>query len=428
MFSKLRKISLGNWILIGMVLGLITGLYLNLYVDNHFIKNILLMDNIFYLGGNVFVRLMKMLVVPLVFCSIVMSLASISDIHKIGTIGIKSILYYLLTTLIAIFVAFGVGFIIKPGLGLNMTTISQTSAGTVNQTITNTLLNIIPENPLNSLINGDMLPAIIFGLLIGFILVKLRDETPIVNKLFEQSNHIMITMTELVMKFAPIGVFCLMARTFGTMGFDTIMPLAKLIGCVVIAFAVQTFLVYPVLIVIFARINPIRFFKKYSAVMFFAFSSLSSNAAIPLSINNLEDMGVSRDISSFTIPLGTTINQDGASIIFGIAVMFAAQAHGIDLNTSILLTAIFAILMASTSTPSVPLAGIFSITVIFNSIGMPVQVINLMMGIYNILDMFITTDNTTGNAVCTLIVSSKYNSFDVDVYNGKKEPEKMSGT
>ena len=425
MFGRLKKISLGNWILIGMVLGLIVGLYLNLFVENHFIKDILLMNNVFYLGGNVFIRLMKMLVVPLVFCSIIISLTSISDIRKIGTIGLKGILFYFITTIIATFIAFGVAMIIKPGISLNMSSLLITSNETANQTITNTLLNIIPENPLNALINGDMLALIIFGVLIGFILVKLRDETPTVNKLFKESDHIMITMTELIMKFAPIGVFCMMARTFGTLGFETMIPLAKLIICLVIAFAIQTFVIYPLMIIIFARLNPLKFFKKYISVMFFAFSSLSSSASIPLSINKLEEMGVSRDISSFTIPLGTAINQDGAALIFGTAVMFGAQAYGIDLSTSILITAIFSIIITSTSTPSVPLAGIFSITVIFNSIGLPIQVIDLILGIYTILDMFITTDNVTGNAVSTLLIASKDESFDADAYNTKKEPEKM---
>ena len=425
MINRMKKISLGNWILIGMILGLIVGLFLNLSFKNDFIENTLIMDNFLYLGGNVFIRLMKMLVVPLVFCSIVISLTSISNIRKIGTIGLRSILFYFLTTIIATFIAFGVATIIKPGISLNMTSIPITSAETANQTITNTLLNIIPENPLNALINGDMLPLIIFGVLIGFILVKLRDETPIVNKLFKESNHIMITMTELIMKFAPIGVFCMIARTFGTLGFETMIPLAKLIISLVIGFSIQTFIIYPLLIIIFTRLNPLKFFKKYISVMFFAFSSISSSASIPLSINKLKEMGVSRDISSFTIPLGTAINQDGAALIFGIAVMFGAQAYGIDLGTSILITAIFSIIIASTSTPSVPLAGVFSITIIFNSISMPIQVIDLIIGIYTILDMFITTDNTTGNAVCTLLVASKDKSFDTDAYNAKKDPKKM---
>ena len=273
MFERLKQISLGNWILIGMILGLFFGLFLNFYVHDHFIKNIVLMDNVFYLGGNAFIRLMKMLVVPLVFCSIVVGVSSISDIRKIGTIGGRTILIYILTTAVAVTIALSIGILLKPGLGLNMAAAAQTSNVTINQTMTDTILNIIPENPLNALANGDMLPVIIFGVIIGFILAKLREETDVVNKFFEQSNKIMMAMTGIVMKFAPIGVFCLMAKTFGSLGFDGILPLAKYVVCVLIGLGIQAFVVYPSLLVVFTRLNPVTFFRKFMSVMFFAFSS-----------------------------------------------------------------------------------------------------------------------------------------------------------
>ena len=337
MINNLRKISLGNWILIGMVLGLIVGLILNFWVHDPFIKNVIFMDNIFYLGGNLFIKLMKMLVVPLVFCSIVVGVASISDIKTLGSIGGTTILIYLITTAIAVTVALAIGMYIKPGLGLNMVNVAQTANVTINQTMADTILNIVPDNPFNSLANGDMLPVIIFGLLTGIILAKLKDETKMFNKIFTEGNRIMMEMTSIVMKFAPIGVFCLMAKTFGSMGLEGILPLSKYFVCVLIGLAIQAFIVYPSLLVIFTRLNPIRFFRKFMSVMFFAFSSSTSNATIPLNINKLEDMGVSRDVSSFTIPLGATINMDGTAIMQGVAVMFAAQAYSIDLGTSALL-------------------------------------------------------------------------------------------
>ena len=262
MFDKLKKISLGNWILIGMLLGLAFGLVLNFYVKDPFIKDVLLMNNIFYLGGTGFIRLMKMLVVPLVFFSIVVGVASINDVRKIGKIGGTTILIYLITTAIAVTIALGIGMLIKPGLGLNMGSIAAASNVTVNQTITDTVLNIIPENPFSSLATGDMLPVIIFGLLIGIILAKLREETKVVNDFFTQGNKIMMEMTSIVMKFAPIGVFCLMAKTFGGLGFDAIIPLTKYVACVLIGLAIQAFVVYPGLLVIFTRLNPVRFFKR----------------------------------------------------------------------------------------------------------------------------------------------------------------------
>ncbi len=420
MLDKFKKISLGNWILIGMILGFIVGLILNFWVKDPFIKDIVLIDNVFYIGGTVFIKLMKMLVVPLVFCSIVVGVASISDIRKIGKIGGTTILIYLLTTALAITIALLIAGIIKPGEGLNMAGLAQANL-TATQSMADTLINIIPDNPINSLAAGDMLPVIIFGVLIGIILAKLREETKTVNKLFEEGNTIMMEMTSIVMKFAPIGVFCLMAKTFAGLGFGGLMPLLKYIGCVLLGLAIQAFIVYPSIMVILTRLNPIKFFKRFISVMFFAFSSSTSNATIPLNMEKLSEMGVSRDVSSFTIPLGATINMDGTAIMQGCAVMFAAQAYGIDLGTSALITVVFTAVMASVGTAGVPSVGLITLNMVFNSVGLPVDAIGIIMGIDHLLDMFRTAVNVTGDAICTLIVSFRSKALDLDVFNGKKE-------
>lgn len=424
MLDRLKGISLGNWILIGMVLGLIVGLIVNFYITDPFIKDIVLMNNVFYLGGNLFIKLMKMLVVPLVFFSIVVGVASISDIRTIGSIGGTTILIYLLTTAVAVTVALAIGIVVQPGAGLHMAGIADTANVTANQTMTDTILNMVPDNPFSSLASGDMLPVIIFGLLIGIILAKLRDETEAFNKIFTEGNRIMMEMTSIVMKFAPIGVFCLMARTFGGLGLDGLLPLGKYFVCVLIGLAIQAFVVYPSLLVIFTRLNPVKFFRRFFPVMFFAFSSSTSNATIPLNLDKLSEMGVSRDVSSFTIPLGATINMDGTAIMQGVAVMFAAQAYGIDLGTSALLTVIFTAVMASIGTAGVPSVGLVTLTMVFNSVGLPVQAIGVIFGIDHILDMFRTAVNVTGDAICTIIVSLRNKAMDVDVYNGKKPPVK----
>ncbi|WP_292600968.1 dicarboxylate/amino acid:cation symporter [Methanobrevibacter sp. UBA212] len=423
MLSRLKKISLGNWILIGMLLGLIVGLLLNFYVTDPFIKDIVLMNNVFYLGGNLFIKLMKMLVVPLVFFSIVVGVASISDIRTIGSIGGTTILIYLITTALAVTIALMIGMYIQPGAGLHMSDIGGASNLTINQTMTDTILNLVPDNPFSSLATGDMLPVIIFGLLIGIILAKLREETETFNKIFTEGNKIMMEMTSIVMKFAPIGVFCLMARTFGGLGFDGMLPLGKYVVCVLIGLAIQGFVIYPSLLVLFTRLNPIKFFKRFFSVMFFAFSSSTSNATIPLNMEKLHEMGVSRDVSSFTIPLGATINMDGTAIMQGVAVMFAAQAYGIDLGTSALLTVIFTAVMASVGTAGIPSVGLVTLTMVFNSVGLPVQAIGVIFGIDHILDMFRTAINVTGDAICTIIVSFRNKAIDLDIYNGKKPPE-----
>ncbi|MBO5841283.1 MAG: dicarboxylate/amino acid:cation symporter [Methanobrevibacter sp.] len=425
MINRLKKISLGNWILISMILGLIVGLILNFYVTNTFIKDLILIDNVFYLGGNLFIKLMKMLVVPLVFCSIIVGVTSISDIKKIGSIGGRVILIYLLTTALAVSIALLIAGAIEPGIGLNMPGIADPSNVTTNVTITNTILNMIPDNPLNSLANGDMLPVIIFGVIVGFILAKLKEETATVNKLFTEGNTVMMEMTNIVMKFAPIGVFCLIAKTFATIGIDGFMPLSKYVACILLALGVQAFIVYPTLLVIFTRLNPIKFFKKFFSVMLFAFSSSSSNATIPLTLEKLSEMGVSKDVSSFTIPLGATINMDGTAIMQGVVVMFAAQAYGIDLGLSALLTVIFTAVMASIGTAGIPSVGLVTLNMVFASVGLPTDAIGIIMGIDHILDMIRSAVNVTGDAICTIIVSFKNKSVDRDMFNGEKKGENL---
>ena len=423
MFNRFKKISLGNWIFIGMILGVIVGLVLNLFVDNYFIENVILMDNVFYLGGNIFIRLMKMIVVPLVFCSLVVGMSSLSDIHKIFTIGGRTILLYLVTALIGIFIALTAGAVFKPGVGVNLSAINQTSHVTLNQTMTDLVLNIIPENPLNALASSEMLPVIIVGVIMGFILFKLRQKAPTLNKLFRESNKIMIAMTGIILKIAPFGVFCLMARTFGTLNLESMFPLIRYIGCVVFVLLIQLFVVYPIILLIFAKVNPLRFYRKFMSVMFFAFSTLSSNATIPLNMHKLEDMGVSHVVSSFTVPLGATINKNGTIIMQSVATMFAAQYCGMDLGTSAILTAVFTLILASSSTPSVPFSGLATLTLVFSSVGIPLEMIGLLVGIDHILDTFRTAVNIAGDAVCTIVVAFKNKSFDMDVYNGKKKPD-----
>ena len=421
MMDKLKKISLGNWMIIGMVLGFIVGLILNFYVTNPLIKNIILIDNVFYLGGNGFIKLMKMLVVPLVFFSIVVGVASISDIRKIGSIGGLTIAIYLITTALGVTIALILAGIIQPGVGLNMSGVAQANVSS-NVTATDTILSMIPDNPFSSLATGDMLPVIIFGLLVGIILATLKDETNIINDFFTQGNTVMMEMTRIVMKFAPIGIFCLMAKTFASLGFEGLIPLTKYIGCVLLGLAIQALIVYPSLLVIFTRLNPIKFFRKFTSVMFFAFSSSTSNATIPLNLEKLSQLGVSREISSFTIPVGATINMDGTAIMQGCAVMFAAQAYGIDLGLTGLITVIFTAVMASVGTAAVPSVGLITLNMVFNSVGLPVDAIGIIMGIDHILDMFRTAVNVTGDAICTIIVSFKNKALDRDMFNGIKEP------
>lgn len=417
MSFNIKKVSLSSWIFIAMVLGLIVGLILNFFVTDTFIKETILSDTIFYFFGTGFLNLMKMLVVPLVFCAIVVGTASISDTKKIGGISVKIIILYLFTTLLAVCLAIAIGAIVNPGDGLNIAGTVYTSNLTENVTMTDTILNMIPSNPVNSLANGDMIPIIVFGILVGLIIAKLKEETKVVKNFFEQSNKIMIEMTNVVMKVAPIGVFCLMAKTFATLGITAIIPLFKFVACVVLGIAIQLLIIYPILLLIFTGLSPITFFKKFSPAMLFAFSSTSSNATLPLTLEKLSELGVSSEIASFSIPLGTTINMDGNAIMQGCAIMFASQAYGLDLGTSALITVIFTAVIASISAAGIPSAAIISMNILFIAVGLPLDVIAIILGIDHFCDLFRTTINVTGDALCTTIVAFREKALDVNVFN-----------
>ena len=407
-------------IFVALIVGAIFGMVLHYVVPSGHIKDAILVEGILYIVGQGFIRLMKMLVVPLVFCSIVCGSMSIGDTKKLGTVGVRTLAFYLATTALAICVALGMGNILDPGVGLDMTKIAANAAEVQTMEATSmaqTILNIIPDNPLKSLASGEMLQIIVFALIVGVILAKLGEKTETVANFFNQFNDIMMEMTMMVMSLAPIGVFCLISRTFAGIGFSAFLPLAKYMIGVLLALCVQCFIVYLGLLKIFSGLNPIKFIKNFFPVMAFAFSTATSNATIPMSIDTLaKKMGVSKRISSFTIPLGATINMDGTAIMQGVAVVFAAQAFGIVLTPVDYVTVIGTATLASIGTAGVPSVGLVTLTMVFNSVGLPVEAIGLIMGIDRILDMARTAVNITGDAVCTTIVAHQNNAIDKEVF------------
>ena len=416
-----KKIGLTTLIFIGLLTGALAGIVLNYLVPASFIRDNVIVGGIFYVVGQGFIRLMQMLVVPLVFCSLVCGSMAIGDTKKLGTVGVRTIIFYLITTALAITVALSIGNLLNPGVGLDMNSVqaASTSVTTMESTsFAETLLNIIPTNIFNGLANGTMLQVIFFALFLGIILAKLGERTETVSNFFGQFNDIMMEMTMMVMKVAPIGVFCLIARTFATIGFDAFMPMLKYMLAVLLALAIQCFIVYLSLLKVFTGLNPIKFIRNFFPVMAFAFSTATSNATIPMSIDTLaKKMGVSKKISSFTIPLGATINMDGTAIMQGVAVVFVAQAFGIPLTFVDYLTVIGTATLASIGTAGIPSVGLITLTMVFNSIGLPVEGIALIMGIDRILDMTRTAVNITGDAVCTTIVASQTKSIDREVFN-----------
>lgn len=416
-----KKTGLTTKIFISLIAGAIFGIFLCYLIPSGHIKDDIIVEGILYVIGQGFIRLMKMLVVPLVFCSIVCGSMAIGDTKKLGTVGVRTLIFYLFTTALAITVALTVGNVINPGIGLDMSAV-QSNAAEVEAmeatSLSDTLLNIIPDNPISSLATGNMLQIIVFALIVGIILAKLGERTETVGNFFSQFNDIMMEMTMMVMSLAPVGVFCLISRTFANIGFSAFIPLAKYMVGVFVALAIQCFVVYLGLLKVFTGLNPFKFIRKFFPVMAFAFSTATSNATIPLSIDTLaKKIGVSKKISSFTIPLGATINMDGTAIMQGVAVVFAAQAFGIQLDMMDYVTVIGTATLASIGTAGVPSVGLVTLTMVFNSVGLPVEAIGLIMGIDRILDMTRTAVNITGDAVCTTIVANQNKALDKEVFN-----------
>lgn len=416
-----KKLSLTSKIFIGLIAGVICGVIFNLFVPASYVRDTIIIDGICYVIGNGFIKLMKMLVVPLVFCSLVCGASAIGDTKTLGKVGGKTIAFYLATTAIAVTVAISVAALIKPGIGLNMNMIETENVTVAEKTsAVDTLLDIIPDNPFSSLANGNMLQVIVFALIVGILLAKMGERAELVANFFSQFNDLMMEMTNLVMSFAPIGVFFMLTRTFANLGFDAFIPLLKYMGSVVLGLGVQCFVVYMILLFVFTRLNPFKFIKKFFPVMAFAFSTSTSNATIPLNIETLEGkIGVSRKVSSFTIPLGATINMDGTSIMQGVAVVFAAQAYGINLGISGYLTVIATATLASIGTAGIPSVGLVTLTMVFSAVGLPVEAITLIMGIDRILDMLRTAVNVTGDAVCTTVVAYQNKDLDKEVFARK---------
>ena len=414
-----KKMGLSTKIFIALLLGAIFGLGINFFLPAGMLKDEILINGILYIIGNGFIRLMQMLVIPLVMCSLICGTMSIGDTKTLGKVGIKTLGFYVFTTAVAISLALLFALWVNPGLGLNIEAIEGTDV-TIQESVSlsDTILNIIPKNIIHSMANGDMLPIIVFSVFVGIMLAKLGKKASTVSNFFAEFNDVMMEMTVAVMSAAPIGVFCMIAKTFATIGFEAFLPMLKYMGCVLFVLVLQGFGVYQFLLFLFTRLNPIKFTKKFFPVMQFAFSTSTSNATIPLSIETLQEkLGVSRKISSFTIPLGATINMDGTAIMQGVAVVFIAEAYGMQLTPTMLGTVILTATLASVGTAGVPGVGLVTLAMVLTSVGLPTEGIALIMGIDRILDMARTAVNVTGDAVCTTIVAHQAGLVDKETFN-----------
>lgn len=395
--------SLTKKILYALLLGALVGIILNLTAPEWFTG---INKWLFVPLGQIFLSLIKMLVVPIVFVSITLGVAGLGDPKKLGRIGAKTIIYFLLTTTIAIIIGISLAFIVQPGSGGGFDTAGATYEGTTEAPpVVETLLNIIPTNPIAAMTDGNMLQIIAFSVFIGFALTILGNKTKGILTLFEQANEIMMYLVNLVMKVAPYGTFGLIATAIGSQGYPAIKAMFSYFIVVVIALLIHAAVTYGGTVALVKR-SPIEFFKGFFPAMTVAFSTSSSNATLPVSMETAQkNLKVPEPISSFVQPLGATINMDGTAIMQGVATVFIAQAWGVDLSITQILMVILTAVLASVGTAGVPGVGLIMLAMVLNSVGLPVEGIGLIIGIDRLLDMTRTAVNITGDAACAVYVA-----------------------
>jgi Na+/H+-dicarboxylate symporter len=394
-------------ILIALILGAIAGLWLGQSA------------NVIEPIGKAFIRLIKMVVVLLVFASLLVGTASLGDIRKLGRIGSKALIFFVISTIAAIIIGLSLANIFQPGRGLSETAKAEliqnygleaaqkVDVAGQRPSITDVFLEIIPQNPLQSMVEGNMLQVIFFAMFIGVAVSLLPKEkmSPVI-RFFEGLNDIMIKIVEIVIKVAPYGVFALLAGVIGQFGVNILTLLLKYTVVTVIGLLILYFL-YPLVVYLLSKVPFSQFLKGILPAQGVAFSTSSSAAALPVMIENCEEnIGVSNKIASFVLPLGTTINMDGTALYQGVSALFIAQVFGIHLGIVDQLTIVLTALLASIGTAGVPAAGMLMLVIVLKQIGIPLEGIALILGVERILDMFRTVINVSGDAACAVYIAS----------------------
>lgn len=405
--------SLTNKIFFALILGSLVGSSLNV-LQLPYEKQIL---NFVEVPASLFISSLKMLVVPVVFFSIVCGVSNLNNITSLGKIGGKSILFYLLTTSIAITLALIVAKIIDPGFAGEVGT-DQSFSKKESPSILEVITGIVPSNPIKALVEANMLQIILFAVLLGATINLLKDRSKKLKENFNIFNELFLKMIEVIMKFAPYGVFFLIFKTFFTQGFETIFNLASYFFSVLVILFIHMFFTYGSLIVLFTKISVYKFFSKMKNTLLFAFSTASSAATIPVTLKTVEkDLGVDKSVASFTVPLGATINMDGTAIMQGVATVFIANVYGIDLFLSDYLSVIFIATLASIGTAGVPGVGLIMLTMVLDQVGLPADGIAIIIGIDRILDMTRTAVNVTGDAAISCVIAKLENKIDIKKVN-----------
>ncbi|WP_035479379.1 dicarboxylate/amino acid:cation symporter [Aliagarivorans marinus] len=415
--NSTNKMSLTHRILISMVAGIAMGVLLQTFAaDSQFVQDYII-NGLFNIVGTVFVSSLRMLVVPLVFVSLVCGVASMQDTARLGRLGGKTVALYLATTAIAISIAMAVALLIKPGAGMELVSDAEFVANEA-PSLAQVIIDMFPTNPIASMASGNMLQIIVFALLFGLSIAIAGEPGQRIASMFEDFNVVIMKLVTLLMNIAPYGVFALLSKLFYEIGFDAIYSLFGYFMVVLAVLIIQAAVVYPVLLKLLSGLNPLIFVKKMREAFVFAFSTASSNATIPVTLETAtHKLGVRNSTASFTVPLGATINMDGTSIMQGVATIFIATVYGFDLSAGQLLTVILTATLASVGTAGVPGVGLITLAMVLTQVGLPVEGIALIIGVDRLLDMVRTAVNITGDSMVTVAVAKSEGDLNIATYN-----------
>ncbi len=413
--------KLSTKIFLAMLLGVIVGSLLNVFsgVTESFIAELStwLVDSIFDLVGQIFVASLKLLVVPLVFVSLVCGSSAMGANARMGRMAVKTLGLYMLTTALAITLALMLANVINPGEGIELG-----NAGAYQPTeppsLKSVLINIFPTNPVKAMVEGNMLQIIVFSILMGVAVTHSGAAGEKALEVFQSFNEVIMKMVAFLMHLAPYGVFCLLAKLFSELGLSAILDLALYFATVALVLVLHAAGVYSLLLNLFTRLNPITFFKNVRPAMLFAFSTASSNATIPVTMNVArERVGVDNGIASFTVPLGATINMDGTAIMQGVATVFISQAYNVDISMGGYLAVIATATLASVGTAGVPGVGLITLSMVLQQAGLPVEGIALIIGVDRLLDMMRTAINVSGDCMVSTVVANGEGLVDKTVFS-----------
>lgn len=414
-----KKLGLTAWILIGLGAGIVVGLLQYFLLPGN--VNQAIIRWVHNPIGAIFLNGIRLLVVPLVLVSLTLGTAAIGDLNKLGRIGGKTMLIYLSTTAIAISIGYLLASVIRPGSGLDIP-VEATFEASESPFVMDIFVNIVPTNPFLAMVEGNMLQIIFVAILAGLAIAAIREKaTPLV-RVLESADEVIQKMVWMIMLFAPIGVFGLIAKVVAGEGLDVFIPLVKYMVTIFGALGIHAILTYSLYLVVLTRLSPFHFYRNVYPAMLVAFSTSSSNASLPVTMQVAEDrVGTKESVHSFTLPLGATINMDGTAIMQGVATVFIAGVYGIDLTLGNFLTVVMMATLASIGTAGVPGVGLIMLSMVLTEIGLPLEGIGIILGVDRILDMTRTAVNIAGDLMTTTVVAKSEGEIDLDRFEGRNK-------